>query len=189
MHFLPLSHAVVVTRAKVSIAHTSKQDSRPQSTSATTSMSEIDKLFSRLAPEPPALTPAECEQQGITLDGLFAAALSDQNPTNNTSSSASKPQSQPVSNPNTTTRSLALLDSIFASATPDYHNGSNDTGPVQTSASTLQIISPQPTPSAVPQVLNQNVISTLLGLSPSPGGSVSSSSTNITTYRYEGDNE
>jgi len=33
------------------------------------------------------------------------------------------------------------------------------------------------------------VISTLLGLAPSPGGSVSSSSTNITTYRYEGDNE
>ena len=38
-------------------------------------------------------------------------------------------------------------------------------------------------------MLNQNVISSLLGLAPSPGGSVSSSSTNITTYRYEGDNE
>lgn len=38
-------------------------------------------------------------------------------------------------------------------------------------------------------MLNQDVISTLLGLAPSPGGSVSSSSTNLTTYRYEGDNE
>ena len=155
-------------------------------------MSEIDKLFSKLAPEPrqlPAPISAKIEQQGITLDGLFAAALSDQSPTNNTSAPANKPQSQPGSNPNTTSRSLALLDSIFASATPHYPNGSNDTGPVQTSSLALQIISPQPTPSAVPQVLNQNVISTLLGLSPSPGGSVSSSSTNITTYRYEGDNE
>ena len=190
--FLPLPHTAVVTRAKVSITHTSKQDSRPQSTSATTSMSEIDKLFSKLAPEPPqppAPIPMQSEQQGITLDGLFAAALSDRNPTNSTPAPTNKLQSRPVSNPNTTSRSLALLDSIFASATPHYPNGSNDTCPAQTSAPTLQIISPQPTPSAVPQVLNQNVISTLLGLAPSPGGSVSSSSTNITTYRYEGDNE
>jgi len=155
-------------------------------------MSEIDKLFSKLAPEPrqlPAPISTKNEQQGITLGSLFAAALSDQSPTSNTSAPANKPQSQPGSNPNTTSRSLALLDSIFASATPHYPNGSNGTGPVQKSAPALQIISPQPTPSAVPQVLNQNVISTLLGLSPSPGGSVSSSSTNITTYRYEGDNE
>ena len=170
--------------------HSSKQDNRPQSTSTTTSMSEIDKLFSKLGPDPPrspAPIPVNSGQQGITLDGLFAAALSDQNPTNNTSTD--RLQGQPVSNPNTTSRSLALLDSIFASATPHHPNGSNSTGPAQTSAPALQIISPQPTPSAVPQVLNQNVISTLLGLAPSPGGSVSSSSTNITTYRYEGDNE
>ena len=38
-------------------------------------------------------------------------------------------------------------------------------------------------------MLNQNVISTLLGLAPSPGGSVSSSSTNVPANRYEGDNE
>ena len=190
--FFALISSPVVTRARVSITHTSKQDSRPQSTSATTSMSEIEKLFSKLTPEPPqppAPILVKSEQQGITLDGLFAAALSDQGPTNNTSPPINKLQPQPVSNQNTTSRSLALLDSIFASATPHYPNGSNGTGPVQTPAPTLQIISPQPTPSAVPQVLNQNVISTLLGLAPSPGGSVSSSSTNITTYRYEGDNE
>jgi len=153
-------------------------------------MSDIDKLFFKLAPEPPqppALTLVKNEQ-GITLDGLFAAALSGQNPTTNTSA-PNRLQPQPASNPNTSNRSLALLDSIFASATPHHPNDSNDAGPGQTSASTLQIISPQPTPSTVPQVLNQNVISSLLGLAPSPGGSVSSSSTNITTYRYEGDNE
>jgi len=155
-------------------------------------MSEIDKLFSKLAPEPsqsPAPIPANSGLQGITVDGLFAAALSGQNPTTSASVHANRLQPQPPSNPNTTTRSQALLDSIFASATPHYPNGSDHTSPVQSPAPILQIISPQPTPSAVPQVLNQNVISTLLGLAPSPGGSVSSSSTNLTTYRYEGDNE
>jgi len=152
-------------------------------------MSEIDKLFSKLAPEPsPVQIPVKSGQQGITLDGLFAAALSDQNPTDGAPAPTDRPQPQPVSNPNTTSRSIALLDSIFASATPRYPNGSNDSA-VQTSAPALQIISPQPTASPAPQVLNQDVISTLLGLAPSPGGSVSSSSTNITTYRYEGDNE
>lgn len=152
-------------------------------------MSELDKLFSKLAPEPPQSSALNSGQQGITLDSLFAAALSDQNPTTSTSAHINKLQPQPASNPNTTNRSLALLDSIFASATPHHPNGSDHTNPIHTSASTLQIISPQPTPSAVPQVLNQNVISALLGLAPSPGGSVSSSSTNLTTYRYEGDNE
>ena len=192
-HFPPLSYAAVVTRAKISIAHSSKRDSRPQSTSATTSMSEIEKLFSKLAPEPsqsPPPIPVDSEQRAITLDGLFAAALSDQNPTASTSAPTNRSQPQPASNPNTTNRSQALLDSIFASATPNYSNDSNDTGPVQTLVPTLQIISPQPTPSIVPMVLNQNVISTLLGLAPSPGGSVSSSSsTNVAAYRYEGDNE
>ena len=190
VHFSSLPNTAAVTRA--SITRSSKQDNPSRPTSTATSMSEIEKLFSRLAPEPsqsPAQIPAENGQQGITINGLFAAALSDQNPTTSISSPYNRRQPQPGSNPSTTNRSLALLDSIFASATPHYPNGSNDTSPVQTSAPSLQIISPQPTPSAAPQVLNQNVISTLLGLAPSPGGSVSSSSTNITTYRYEGDNE
>lgn len=172
--------------------HSSRPGGPPRPTSATTSMSEIDKLFSKLAPEPPqspAPIPVESGPQGITLNGLFAAALSGQNPPTSTSPPTNRLHPQPVSNPDTTNRSLALLDSIFASATPHHPNGSSDIGPVQPPVPTLQIISPKPTPSTVPQVLNQNVISTLLGLAPSPGGSVSSSSTNITTYRYEGDNE
>lgn len=188
----PLSHTIAVTRAKISITHSSKQDNRPQSTSAPASMSEIEKLFSKLAPEPPQSPPpipAKNGQQGLTLDGLFAAARSEKDPTPNTSAPNHNLQTQPGVDPNTTDRSLALLDSIFASATPHYPNGHNGTGPLQTSAPTLQIVSPQPTVSTVPQVLNQNVISTLLGLAPSPGGSVSSSSTSITAYRYEGDNE
>lgn len=156
------------------------------------SMSEIDKLFSKLAPEQSqssAPIPMKNGQRGITIDGLFAAARSSQNPATNTSPPVSNLQTQPAANLNTTNRSLALLDSIFASATPNYPNGHNGTGPSHTSTPTLQIISPQPTSSATPQVLNQNVISTLLGLAPSPGGSVSSSSASIAAYRYEGDNE
>lgn len=180
-----------VTRAKISITHSSKPDSRPRS-SADMSMSEIDKLFSKLAPEQsqsPAPTHVKSGQQGITIDGLFAAARSSQNPAINASPSVSNPQTQPAASLNTTNRSLALLDSIFASATPNYTNGHNGSSPLQASTPTLQIISPQPTSSTTPQVLNQNVISTLLGLAPSPGGSVSSSSASIAAYRYEGDNE
>lgn len=190
--FSPLPNTAVVTRAKVSITHSSERGNPLQLISAPTSMSEIDKLFSKLAPEPsqsPAPIPLESGPQGITLNGLFAAALSGQNPTASTSAPTNRLPPQPGPNQNTTNRSLALLDSIFASAAPHHPNGSNDTDPAQSPAPTLQIISPQPTPSTIPQVLNQNVISTLLGLAPSPGGSVSSSSTNLTTYRYEGDNE
>lgn len=191
-YILLLCLIVVVTRARISIAHSSKQDNRSQSTSANTSMSEIDKLFYKLAPEPSELSapnPGKYGQQGITLDGLFAAALSDQSPSTSTPAPINRLQTRSVANSSTTNRSLALLDSIFASATPHHPNGSNDTCHAQTSAPTLQIVSPQPTASTVPQVLNQGVISALLGMAPSPGGSVSSSSTNITTYRYEGDNE
>jgi hypothetical protein len=154
-------------------------------------MSEIDKLFSKLAPEPPrspSPAPVKRGQQGISLDGILAAAMSGQTSTINTSTPTNSLQTGPAPSSNTN-RSLALLDSIFASATPHYPDSHNGTGSSQSPVPTLQIISPQPTSSAVPQVLNQNVISTLLGLAPSPGGSVSSSSTNIPANRYEGDNE
>ena len=188
-----VSHYPVVTKAKISITHSSNQDNRHQPTSATTSMSEIDKLFSKIAPgqpqsQSPSPVPVKRGKQGISLDGILAAAMSGQNSSTNPPASANSLQTQPVPSTNTN-RSLALLDSIFASATPHPPNGHNGTGPLQSSASTLQIVSPQPTSPVVPQVLNQNVISTLLGLSPSPGGSASSSSTSITAYRYEGDNE
>ena len=191
--FSLVSHYIVVARAKISITHSSNQNNRHQPTSATASMSDLDKLFSKLSPEqsqPQSSSPipVKRDQQTISLDGILAAAMSGQDSITNTSTPTNSLQTQPTPSSNTH-RSLALLDSIFASATPHYPNGHNGNNTLQTSAPTLQIISPQPTSSAVPQVLNQGVISTLLGLAPSPGGSVSSSSTNITTYRYEGDNE
>lgn len=116
------------------------------------------------------------------------------------------PSSSAVSAP---TRGLALLDTIFASATPPPPRAASRAGistiPPQRTASQstlhnhripshpnppqpfpptalsqdLHILSPKPTSTALPQVLNQEVISTLLGLPPSRASSV----------RYEGDNE
>lgn len=126
-------------------------------------MTEIDKLFAKFVPGQSPTKPA----QKMSVDSLFAAALSGGEPLH--SPSPGPRASSVVSN-----RGIALLDSIFASATPT-------TPPTQT---TIHILSPKPTSTTLPQVLNQNVISTLLGLAPSPGGSVSSSG-----YRYEGDNE
>lgn len=98
------------------------------------------------------------------------------------------------------TRGLELLNTIFASATPppyrapsrDENSHSSDFAASSTSHNVVanahtptaysqdhHILSPKPTTSALPQVLNQEVISTLLGLPPSRASSV----------RYEGDNE
>lgn len=112
------------------------------------------------------------------------------------------PPSSAISAP---TRGLALLDTIFASATPPPPRATTFINPPLRTASrsTLHnncfpshsnltqsftptafsqdphILSPKPTSTALPQVLNQEVISTLLGLPPSRASSV----------RYEGDNE
>ncbi|KAI6107455.1 hypothetical protein EDD16DRAFT_1712377 [Pisolithus croceorrhizus] len=99
------------------------------------------------------------------------------------------------------TRGLELLNTIFASATPppnrvssraENSRFSSDSAMPSTSHGVVanahtptaysqdhHILSPKPTTSSLPQVLNQEVISTLLGLPPSRASSV----------RYEGDNE
>lgn len=106
------------------------------------------------------------------------------------------------------TRGLALLDTIFASATPPPPRAASRGGISSNPQHTVfqstshhnrilshsiptqhlpptpfsqhpHILSPKPTSTALPQVLNQEVISTLLGLPPSRASSV----------RYEGDNE
>jgi hypothetical protein len=125
------------------------------------------------------------------------------------------PASQPTTAPH---RGLALLDSIFASATPsppitNYPRGMrqpqiqlNGMTPSASAPSVLSqailpittesppILSPQPTSTSLPQILNQDVISSLLGLTPTPSpdsrsSSAAPSSSSSRNNRYEGDNE
>ncbi|KAA1476573.1 hypothetical protein DENSPDRAFT_843560 [Dentipellis sp. KUC8613] len=194
-------------------------------------MTELDKLFSKLAPTPapasatPASTAAPAANGKLTLDALFASASSASvTPMSTAPSSSTVPPSAP-------NKGMSLLDSIFASATPPPSAGPSQTvhqpysaspfpappsappstrlsyaeaqpypesSPEQTQAQAYEIHSPKPTSSALPQILTQDVISTLLGLpsqnapssrASSAAPSTASSRRSGSQYRYEGDVE
>ncbi|KAH0834895.1 hypothetical protein J3R83DRAFT_10541 [Lanmaoa asiatica] len=185
-----------------SISESGEEDDRPAlSTSVPlNSPSGLDRLLAKLT------TPSQAQPSGGTGGSETTAAsllASISGPPR--TMSVPPPSSSALSAP---TRGLALLDTIFASATPPppraVSRGGIPTIPLRctTSQSTSHnripshsnppqpfpptafsqdphILSPKPTSTALPQVLNQEVISTLLGLPPSRASSV----------RYEGDNE
>ncbi|OAX40449.1 hypothetical protein K503DRAFT_714509 [Rhizopogon vinicolor AM-OR11-026] len=163
-------------------------------------VSELDKLFAKLGGTSsiPQQTPPQIQTTEATAASLLASLCAG----GNTHRTTSVPPPSSVSVP--PTRGLALLDTIFASAPPPTQpNGvPSRTGAASASispytsaypqsthniqvqsttygrTSNLQnphILSPKPTSTALPQVLNQDVISTLLGLPASRA--------------YEGDNE
>jgi hypothetical protein len=181
-------------------------------------VSELDKLFAKISPsttmtgssELPASTSAPSQK---TVDSFFAALGGNDMPRGDSPSPA--PSSQPTAAGH---RGLALLDSIFASATPSppiinhsrgarqFYVQANGMPPSSSAPSVLAqsalpiatesppILLPQPTSTSLPQILNQDVISSLLGLAPTPSpGSRSSSaapsSSSSRNNRYEGDNE
>lgn len=186
-----------------SISESGEEDDRPApSTSALFSgPSGLDRLLAKLA-APFQPQPLGDTSGSETTAASLMASISGPPRT----MSVPPPSSSAVSAP---TRGLALLDTIFASATspppraasragistiPPQRSASQSTShsnrilsysnPPQYSPPTalsqdLHILSPKPTSTALPQVLNQEVISTLLGLPPSRASSV----------RYEGDNE
>lgn len=178
--------------------------------------SELDKLFAKIgpsntttsSPDIPTSTSAPCQ---MTVDSLFAALGGRDMARRHTPSPA--PASPPTSTPH---RGLALLDSIFASATPpppitnhgvrQPYAQQNGFLPSSSAPSILAggaqpitvesppILSPQPTSTSLPQILNQDVISSLLGLTPTPSpdsrsSSAAPSSSSSRNNRYEGDNE
>ncbi|PPQ70982.1 hypothetical protein CVT24_009937 [Panaeolus cyanescens] len=130
-------------------------------------MSDIDKLFFRIkpAPTPASPPPAKTTAQNVTLETLFASA-----------GASSVPASTPAPAPPAT--GLNLLNSIFQSARAEEPKP--------------QIFAPQPSTSP-PQVLNQEVISGLLGLPPSRAPSAASTTLSIGGVSHhssrEGDNE
>ncbi|PCH45116.1 hypothetical protein WOLCODRAFT_139389 [Wolfiporia cocos MD-104 SS10] len=154
---------------------------------AYSSGSELDKLFAKLmpsasntpAPEVQSMSAASAAPaSSISLQDLFASAngphqLRAQPPV------AALPSMQAPPTASTPNRGLALLDSIFASAAPTpplasvnpYASPFYQAPPVAPSSSLpphpedIQIVSPKPTSSALPQILNQDVIASLLGLS------------------------
>ncbi|KAI6025541.1 hypothetical protein EDC04DRAFT_2930739 [Pisolithus marmoratus] len=165
------------------------------------SVSELDKLFAKLggvstngvpqSQPPPQVQVPTYGASETTAANLF---VNMRDPLRTAVSPAPSTTAVP-------TRGLELLNTIFASATPPPNRVSSRTEVSQFSSdfatpSTQQsvvanahtptaysqdhhILSPKPTTSALPQVLNQEVISTLLGLPPSRASSA----------RYEGDNE
>ncbi len=89
---------------------------------------------------------------------------------------------------------IALLKSIFASALPSGPSSAviaQPTQPLPSQPEEIVIVSPKPTSSALPQILNQDVISSLLGLNSRASSAAPSSvgSRRSGQQRYEGDNE
>ena len=177
-----------------SISESGEDDDRPASSNSapTNGPSGLDRLLAKLA------TPSQAQPSGGTggSETTAASLLASISGLPRTMS-VPPPSSSAVSPP---TRGLALLDTIFASATPPppraASRGGSSTNPCSQSTShnnrirsippqplpptafsqDPHILSPKPTSTALPQVLNQEVISTLLGLPPSRAS-------------YEGDNE
>ncbi|KAG5654542.1 hypothetical protein H0H81_000063 [Sphagnurus paluster] len=161
--------------------------------------SEIDKLFANAKVEPTPASPTASTSQSpnstskITVQSLFAAlggGVSKQNADHRTPSvtgyRASSTTSLPSPSASSSTSSgLSLLDSIFASASASASRPATTQVNIQaappplasaptSSAASVTIFSPAPTTTSVPQILNQDVIATLLGLPPSRSASAAS---------------
>lgn len=181
-----------------SIPESAEEDARNSQSTITAasarSVSELDKLFAKLGGVPTngvSQSQSQRPAQALTNSDITATQL-----ISNMRGPSVSPSPPTTAAP---TRGLSLLDTIFASATspparapsqPYQSEFVQSTPSAAHSTTTItntptaysqdhHILSPKPTSSALPQVLNQEVISTLLGLPPSRASSV----------RYEGDNE
>ncbi|EKM56889.1 uncharacterized protein PHACADRAFT_160427 [Phanerochaete carnosa HHB-10118-sp] len=169
--------------------------------------SEVDMLFAKLQPSPTAAAAlTSSTTSNMSVQSLFAALQghgTNYPATGESPAITPSPTAATVSQ-TTSTRGLALLDSIFASVSqptngpPAPHIQSQAPQPARlpSQPEDIQIVSPKPQSSALPQILTQNVISSLLGLGHNLAGSRASStalssgsSHRSTNIRYDGDNE
>ncbi|KAL0958233.1 hypothetical protein HGRIS_000390 [Hohenbuehelia grisea] len=167
--------------------------------------SELDQLFAKFNMAGASSTPSN--EPHVTIDSLFAGLSGSQAPNPPAVTTTVAPPAAPSTG-------LALLDSIFASAAPaqpaqiqPLPNGtthltipslnrplssSSLQGHAPAEPESIIIYSPTPTTTALPQILNQDVISTLLGL---PGSRASSaapttaSQSTTSTSREGGDED
>ncbi|KAF9564536.1 hypothetical protein CPC08DRAFT_760148 [Agrocybe pediades] len=140
-------------------------------------MSEVEMLFKKfITPSTANQQPQTTQPTSINLNSLFASVATDP-------STASRGTENPAPPPSATSSTgISLLDSIFASAS----------SPQPQKRPT--IVSPQPTIStSPPQVLNQDVLSHLLGLPSRAPSAASTFSTSASLISHpssrEGDNE
>ena len=162
------------------------------------SSAELDKLFAKLLPMPaaPPEPPSSVPPAGKSVHDLFAAALGGGGASHQLSSSAQQAPPVPVTAPNPPLTGHSLLNMMFASASASSTSVFNDVQPAQPLPSQpeeIVIVSPKPTSSALPHVLNQDVISSILGLTPDSRASSAAPSSvgsrRSAQHRYEGDNE
>ena len=152
--------------------------------------SEIDKLFAKLLTPSPSANAGADSQSQMSVHDLFAS-LSKGSISAAQHVPLPQPTSTPVVEPPPQT-GIALLNSIFASALPPGPS-SVVAQPLPSQPEEIVIVSPKPTSSALPQILNQDVISSLLGLTPDSRASSAAPSSvgsrRSAHQRYEGDNE
>lgn len=183
------------------ITHSQTTSSVEQASAGTNGAgTELDALFAKLIPPsvsaPLPTGPSTGPASGKSVHDLFAALGG-----NDMSRSVPPPQpSAPLPEP-TPPRGIALLNTIFASATPSTSSTSIGSFATPTQApphapprtEEITIVSPKPTSSALPQILNQDVIHSLLGLGPDSRASSAAPSSvgsrRSNPNRYEGDNE
>ncbi|KAG2003290.1 hypothetical protein CC2G_003904 [Coprinopsis cinerea AmutBmut pab1-1] len=144
------------------------QESCSESESSKPAESDVERLFAKLVAAPQQhAPPPESQVTPNTVESLFAKLIV-------------PPPAPAPSCPAPT--GLNLLDTIFASA---QTQSTIQSPPPQQP----KIYSPTPTVSNGTKILNQDVISTLLGLPPSRSASVASTSARSTTTSRDGDNE
>ncbi|KAI1798409.1 hypothetical protein LXA43DRAFT_876456 [Ganoderma leucocontextum] len=161
--------------------------------------SDLDKLFAKLLTPSPSVNASVASeavesQPQKSVHDLFAN-LSGGNNSATKQAPPPPPAFAPVIEPPPQT-SIPLLNSIFASA---LHSGPSSAiiaqpiQPLPSQPEEIVIVSPKPTSSALPQILNQDVISSLLGLTPDSRASSAAPSSvgsrRSAQQRYEGDNE
>jgi hypothetical protein len=184
-----------VSRLKSDAKRTITQHS-PQP-SATGNISELDKLFARLEP---AASSASAQIPTLTsnmsVETLFAALGG-----NELADSSTPPTTSfGLSTSSAASTGLPLLDSIFASASTPASRPSTRPSTTQPQVTYppaqlehVSIYSPRPTTEPLPQILNQDVIYTLLGLPPSRSASAASTAYSSGAISHpssrEGDNE
>ncbi|KAF8881779.1 hypothetical protein BD779DRAFT_1675290 [Infundibulicybe gibba] len=177
-------------------------DNHPSQSYTNGGSSELDKLFSKLGPVSSTADVPETTSK-MTVESLFAALGGGEltKVDTETESRATPLHSDATAN---------LLSSIFASASTTSTNTQATNGSPfvfppsvphsqQTSVQpplqpeNITILSPTPASSAPPQILNEDVIFTLLGLPPSRAASAASTSPSIGAWSHpssrEGDNE